>query len=83
MNISEHARIFHQYVGIIPLRDLKFICLAVESCWQEQANGNAGSQDAANRNLHHTIMEALGNALCSDRDGVADTIYRITERDAA
>lgn len=80
MNISEHSDILKAYVGRISLQDMRNILEAYEGCWQEQNNGNRGSQHHADIRLDTAIREAMGKMLSSDRDNITTIIGRKVNR---
>jgi hypothetical protein len=80
MNISEHTRIFCAYINRCTLADLEMILEASRRAWQEQANGNRGSQDEAAFRLHSTIMCTLEKMSSRDRDTLANVVSAIVNR---
>ena len=63
---NQHAHILEAYICRLSLWDVKGIVEAYQRCWQEQANGNAGSQDDAHKKLVDAIRSGIQNVLPSD-----------------
>lgn len=54
----------------IRLADARTLVAALERCWQEQANGNAGSQNRVSDDLDMLTQEIAGRMVASDRQYV-------------
>lgn len=54
----------------IRLADARALVTAFERCWQEQANGNAGSQDRVSNDFEKLTQEIAGRMVPSDRQYV-------------
>lgn len=80
MNVSEHAKILKAYIDRLSTKDLKNILYDVHICWEEQNNGNAASQDAADKALHASILNIIGHMLTHDRDNISLIISNTLNR---
>jgi hypothetical protein len=54
----------------IRLADARALVTASERCWQEQANGNAGSQNRVSNDFAKLTQEIAGRMVASDRQYV-------------
>ncbi|MNG31826.1 hypothetical protein D3C84_1177020 [compost metagenome] len=54
----------------IRLADARALVTAFERCWQEQANGNAGSQNRVSNDFEKLTQEIVGRMVPSDRQYV-------------
>ncbi|PMV96481.1 MULTISPECIES: hypothetical protein [unclassified Pseudomonas] len=54
----------------IRLADARALVAAYERCWQEQANGNAGSQNRVSNDFAKLTQEIAGRMVASDRQYV-------------
>lgn len=54
----------------IRLADARALVTAFERCWQEQANGNAGSQNRVSNDFAKLTQEIAGRMVASDRQYV-------------
>ncbi|VVP31100.1 hypothetical protein [Pseudomonas fluorescens] len=54
----------------IRLADARALVAAFERCWQEQANGNAGSQNRVSNDFEKLTQEIAGRMVPSDRQYV-------------
>jgi len=80
MNVSEHAKILKAYIDRLSMADLKIITQVHSFCWDEQLNGNAGSQRSEDEHLQSVILNALGQMLSHDRDNITRIIDNTLNR---
>lgn len=80
MNISEHTQILKAYVDRLTVADLDLIASAVRRAWQEQLNGNAGSQARADGGVRSAIESALSNLSTGDRFNIASITSKTINR---
>lgn len=76
MNISEHTQVLKAYIDRLTVADIDLIASAVRRTWNEQLNGNAGSQAGADDGLRSAIENALSNLSTGDRFNIAAITYR-------
>ena len=72
------APILSAFIGRMTLNDMHQLNRAVDNIWHEQANGNAGSQDSAQRQKDQLIQAIIGRMLQSDRDNLVKIIELLT-----
>lgn len=72
------APIFSTFINALTINDMHQLTKAVEQCWREQANGNAGSQDSAQKQLDGVVKAIIGRKLQSDRDAWVKIIENLT-----
>lgn len=58
----------------IRLADARALVTGLERCWQEQSNGNAGSQNRASDDLDMLTQEIAGRMVASDRQYVENLL---------
>ena len=64
------GKVLMAIVQRIRLADARALVTALERCWQEQANGNAGSQNRFNDDFDMLTQEIAGRMVASDRQYV-------------
>ena len=72
------APILSAFINRMTINDAFQIKRAVDNCWHEQNSGNAGSQDAAQRQQDQLIKTIIGKMLQSDRDNLVSIIESLT-----
>lgn len=80
MNVAEHAKILKSYIDRLSMADLQNIVKVHQYCWDEQLNGNAGSQKTEDEHLYSVILNSLGQMLTHDRDNIAFIIDKTINR---
>ena len=64
------GKVLMAIVQRIRLADARALVKALECCWQEQANGNAGSQNRVSDDFDMLTQEIAGRMVASDRQYV-------------
>lgn len=76
MTLEDHAQVFESYLNRVRLSDLGAIVSAIAKCWQEQANGNAGSQLSAQQVLSVQVLSAIRNISRHDLNNIETITLR-------
>lgn len=67
---SKVEAVFKAALSRMTLADQQSIFTSQERCWREQANGNAGSQQVADKLFDQAVSAAVSRMLPSDREYV-------------
>ena len=72
------APILSAFIDRLSLTDLHQLDRAARECWHQQNNGNAGTQNTAQRQCDQVIQHIISRMLQSDRDNIVKTIESLT-----
>ena len=72
------APVLSAFISRMTINDMHQLSRAVENCWHEQLNGNAGSQRDAQKAQDQVIQAIIGRKLQSDRDNLVKIIESLT-----
>lgn len=72
------APILSAFIDRMTINDLHHMSGAVQECWYQQANGNAGTQASAQRQSDQVVQAIIGRMLQSDRDNLVKIIEGLT-----
>ena len=61
-----HTQNFKAYLDLMTLKDMDLVHGAIHRCWQEQLNGSAGGQRAADNDLLTVIDKLIRSKMESD-----------------
>lgn len=61
------GEVLRAIISRLPLATARQVMSGYEKCWQEQLNGNAGSQNRVDREFDAVTQQAAANMLASDR----------------
>lgn len=72
------APVLSAFISRMTINDMHQLSRAVESCWHEQLNGNAGSQRDKQKAQDQVIQAIIGRMLQHDRDNLVKIIESLT-----
>jgi hypothetical protein len=72
------APVFSAFISRMTINNMHQLSRAVENCWHEQLNGNAGSQRDEQKAQEQLIEAIIGRMLQSDRDNLVKIIESLT-----
>ena len=72
------APVLSAFISRMTINNMHQLSRAVENCWHEQLNGNAGSQRDEQKAQEQLIEAIIGRMLQSDRDNLVKIIESLT-----
>lgn len=72
------APVLSAFISRMTINDMHQLSRALENCWHEQLNGNAGNQRDKQKAQEQVIQAIIGRMLQSDRDNIIKIIESLT-----